>query len=211
MKIKDLIQVSIGIAIIGLGSLSLSNKINGGAIGLIVIGVYLITYVILAVRHEKRLESEISDMQSKYEVATNFLKATNEAYDELQTDLANQVKATDEVEEKVVYYEKALIDTNELNLDSDSLSNLRVVNETGIHKIYNLKVQLNRAEGTATFEAIPLIEVLPFAEESHPETSALVCPECGLEMTRTSSKIAYCDNPSCSRKQWRIDKLKEVE
>ena len=55
-------------------------------------------------------------------------------------------------------------------------------------------------DGTST-------EEIPFNIDNDLKEEVYVCPQCGEEMTRYTSKIAFCDNPSCNRKQWRIDKL----
>ena len=34
-----------------------------------------------------------------------------------------------------------------------------------------------------------------------------ICPECGVEMKRSTDKIAFCDNIECTRKQWKKEKL----
>lgn len=48
---------------------------------------------------------------------------------------------------------------------------------------------------------------IPFNSDNDNTNQLYMCPECYEQMTRQTDKIAFCDNPSCQRKQWRKDKL----
>lgn len=48
---------------------------------------------------------------------------------------------------------------------------------------------------------------VPFNEDVDTTDQTWICPDCKSEMTRQSSKMVYCDNILCYRKQWKKSDL----
>ena len=104
MKVRDLILISIIIAVLALATynITIEQYTEGGILG--AIAFYTLTYVIVGIAREKRLESELSALSITHAI----LKSSNEDRRKrlfskirtLETDLANQVKATDIAEKK---------------------------------------------------------------------------------------------------------------
>ena len=104
MKVRDLILISIIIAVLALATynITIEQYTEGGILG--AIAFYTLMYVIVSIVREKRLESELSALSITHAI----LKSSNEDRRKrlfskirtLETDLANQVKATDIAEKK---------------------------------------------------------------------------------------------------------------
>ena len=110
MKIKDLILISIIIAVLALATynITIEQYTEGGILG--AIAFYTLMYVIVSIVREKRLESELSALSITHAI----LKSSNEDRRKrlfskirtLETDLANQVKATDIAEKERDEYKR---------------------------------------------------------------------------------------------------------
>ena len=48
---------------------------------------------------------------------------------------------------------------------------------------------------------------IPFNLDNDTVEEIWICPSCNEEMTRSTDKMVFCDNPSCTRKQWKKEKL----
>ena len=95
MKYKDLPIIALGLFIMGGSILNLITAITWYGVGLGVVGLYTITYVILAIKREIRLESELhykESIRKQLQISHNTIQLK---YEELEHNFANQVKATD--------------------------------------------------------------------------------------------------------------------
>lgn len=104
MKVRDLILISIIIAVLALATynITIEQYTEGGILG--AIAFYTLTYVIISIVREKRLEGELLSNEERRKRL--FSKIFN-----LETDLANQVKATDEAKETENYIAERLLKT----------------------------------------------------------------------------------------------------
>ena len=100
MKIKDLILISIIIAVLALATynITIEQYTEGGILG--AIAFYTLTYVIISIVREKRLESELVSKKNKLSIANQDRVSKGYEIERLETDLANQVKATDIAEKE---------------------------------------------------------------------------------------------------------------
>lgn len=95
MKIKDLIITSIIIAVISLATYYITIEAYTEGAVLYAIAFYTLTYVIVGITREKRLESEIYYANKKVQDYKDNEQDLINEIEKLQIDLANQVKATD--------------------------------------------------------------------------------------------------------------------
>ena len=109
MKVRDLILISIIIAVLALATynITIEQYTEGGILG--AIAFYTLTYVIISIVCEKRLESELVMVKKSLKIRDAQFEFQNRKREEfenhnlqlikdkyaLETDLANQVKATD--------------------------------------------------------------------------------------------------------------------
>ena len=141
-------------------------------LGIIGLGTVLaIAMYILSTRYEKRLESEL---KASADMNVYWLSKKNEAENkvkELQTDLANQVKATE--------IKPFIQRVNNLNGD------------------YTFSAEIVNGEIAAQLEMIPNTtpyETIPFADDSQPETQGYICPECNSSNVRETTHYVICND-----------------
>ena len=204
MKYKDLPIIALGLFIMGGSILNLITAITWYGVGLGVVGLYTITYVILAIKREIRLESELhykESIRKQLQISHNTIQLK---YEELEHNLANQVKATDEAEKErdngmaIDYTDKNLED--KMYIDGIDFERGTILNVM-MKELYNVVAHRKAKDN-----------IIPFSEEMLDRTHQLFdCPKCGELMGRRTEKISFCDNIECDRKQWNIDKLKGVE
>ncbi len=76
--------------------------------------------------------------------------------------------------------------------------------ETNEYKDDNgIQDSYNSVEDTTDYKPTVVESDIPFTDT----ITAYDCPQCGELMTRHTKKTWFCDNVSCNRKQWNIDKL----
>ena len=103
-------------------------------------------------------------------------------------------------------YEQSLAvfkaDNNKLNGQVENYILLDDVRVQKIRKYEKEITELNIVIGNMIEKDIP------FSDKPDSTEAIWFCKDCGVEMKRESSKMRFCDNPSCTRKQWKKEALK---
>jgi len=163
---------------------SMDNALLYGVTALV-----MVAYVIYHVVSKKRLDSEYNVLRIMHDT----LKSSHATITRARIEAHTQVSSLqEEVKHWKKWYEEIdkVLPTDMVNIPTQW---------HGINSDVETVTTTNIEDGSYI--------TIPFNSDNDTTTDKWICTECGEEMTRTTDKFVYCDNPQCSRKRFSKDKL----